>query len=86
MQVSEHVTGQVTAILGPELCERVRLKAEQMNVSLSVAVAVLVRLGLEAQAQRERELEKLVCDFRSREDPTASKHLGEELGRTLFGR
>ncbi|HEV3036964.1 MAG TPA: hypothetical protein VHA33_04170 [Candidatus Angelobacter sp.] len=59
--------------------------AKHRRLSSNRVLLELVELGLEARKQREKAFFELAERFRDAKDPHEVQHLGDELGRFVFG-
>jgi predicted transcriptional regulator len=78
-----HVRRSVT--LPPKIAKQVETLARQRSLSDNRVLVELIEQGIEAQKQKEKAFFQLAERFRSASDPEQVKHLGDELGRFVFG-
>ncbi|HZR55294.1 MAG TPA: hypothetical protein VFA74_00355 [Terriglobales bacterium] len=80
---AKHVRRSVT--LPPRIAKEVEILAKQRALSDNRVLIELIEQGIEAQKQKEKAFFQLAERFRSASDPEQVKHLGDELGRFVFG-
>ena len=83
MAVSKQIRRSVT--LPPQVDKQIEKIARHRRLSGNRVLVELVELGLEARKQKEKEFFELAERFRDTKDPAEVKHLGDELGRFVFG-
>jgi hypothetical protein len=59
--------------------------AKQRRLSENRVLVELIEQGIETRQRKEREFFDLAERFRVASDPEQVKHLGDELGRFVFG-
>lgn len=79
----KHVRRSVS--LPPKVAKQVETLAKQRALSDNRVLVELIEQGIEAQKQKEKEFYQLAERFRAASDPEQVKHLGNELGRFVFG-
>jgi hypothetical protein len=67
------------------LAEQVERIAKKRRLSDNRVLVELVEQGLEAQKEKEKTFFALAERFRAAADPDEVKHLGDEMGRFVFG-
>jgi hypothetical protein len=67
------------------LAEQVERIAKKKRLSDNRVLVELVEQGLEAQKEKEKAFFALAERFRAAADPKEVKHLGDEMGRFIFG-
>jgi hypothetical protein len=83
MATNKQVRRSVT--LPPQVDRQIETIARNRRLSGNRVLVELVELGLEARKQKEKAFFELAERFRSSNDPTEVKQLGDELGRFVFG-
>lgn len=83
MATSKQVRRSVT--LPSRLAEQVDRMAKKRRLSDNRVLVELIEQGLEARKQREKAFFDLAEQFRAAEDPAEAKHLGDKMGRLIFG-
>ncbi|MGB8114196.1 MAG: hypothetical protein WCF22_10500 [Candidatus Sulfotelmatobacter sp.] len=83
MQSTKQVRRSVT--LPARLAKQVQRIAKKMRLSDNRMLVELVERGLEAQKEKEKKFFALAERFRTTSDPKEIKHLGDEMGRFIFG-
>lgn len=83
MTTAKQVRRSVT--LPTRLAEQVERIAKRRRLSDNRVLVELVEQGLEAQKAKEKAFFALAERFRAAVDPKEVKHLGDELGRFMFG-
>ena len=83
MATQKQVRRSVT--LPPQIERQIESIARNRRLSGNRVLVELVELGLEARKQKEKAFFELAERFRSAENPTEIKQLGDELGRFIFG-
>jgi predicted transcriptional regulator len=71
--------------LPPKIAKQVETLAKQRDLSDNRVLVELIEQGIEAQKQKEKAFYQLAERFRAASDPEQVKHLGNELGRFVFG-
>jgi hypothetical protein len=71
--------------LPPEIDRQVDIMAKKRRLSDNRVLIDLIELGIEAQKQKENAFFDLAERFRAASDPEEVKHLGDQLGRFVFG-
>jgi hypothetical protein len=64
---------------------RLETLKKQRDLSDNRVLVELIEQGIEAQKQKEKNFYQLAERFRAASDPEQVKHLGNELGRLVFG-
>jgi metal-responsive CopG/Arc/MetJ family transcriptional regulator len=83
MAATKQVRRSVT--LPSRLAEQVERIAKKRRLSDNRVLVELVEQGLEAQKEKEKAFFALAERFRTAADPDEVKHLGDEMGRFIFG-
>jgi len=83
MAVNKQVRRSVT--LPSQVDRQIETLARRRRLSGNRVLVELLELGLEARKQKEKEFFALAERFRDAKDPEEVKHLGDELGRFVFG-
>ena len=83
MSTSKQVRRSVT--LPSQVDREVEAMAKRRRLSGNRVLLELVELGLEARKEKEKAFFDLAERFRNADDPKHIKHLGDELGRFVFG-
>lgn len=68
-----------------DVVKQVESMAKRRRLSDNRVLVELIEQGLEAQKQKEKAFFELAERFRAADDPAQVKHLGDELGRFVFG-
>ena len=68
-----------------DVAKQVERMAKRRRLSDNRVLVELIEQGIEAQKQKEKAFFELAERFRSAENPEDVKHLGNELGRFVFG-
>ena len=71
--------------LPADLAKQVERIAHKRRLSDNRVLVELIELGMKARTERERAFFELAERFRAATDPQQAKHLGDELGRLMFG-
>ena len=71
--------------LPPDVARKVGAIAKQRRLSDNRVLVELIEQGIETRRRKEREFFDLAERFRAASDPEQVKHLGDELGRFVFG-
>ncbi len=71
--------------LPPKIAKQIETMAKQRALSDNRVLVDLIEQGIEAQKQKEKAFFQLAERFRAASDPEQVKHLGDELGRFVFG-
>jgi predicted DNA-binding ribbon-helix-helix protein len=79
----KHVRRSVT--LPPKIARQVEALAKERDLSDNRVLIELIEQGIEARQQKEKAFFQLAERFRAAADPEQVKHLGEQLGRFVFG-
>jgi hypothetical protein len=79
----KHVRRSVT--LPPRIAKQVEGLAKRRALSDNRVLVELIEQGIEASKQKEKAFFQLAERFRAASDPEQVKHLGDELGRFVFG-
>jgi predicted transcriptional regulator len=72
--------------LPPDLARKVGRIAKQQRLSDNRMLVELIEQGIETRQRKEQEFFDLAERFRAASDPEQVKHLGDELGRFVFGK
>jgi hypothetical protein len=80
---AKHVRRSVT--LPSKIARQVDTLARQRDLSDNRVLVDLIEQGIEAQQQKEKAFFQLAERFRAASDPQQVKHLGDQLGRFVFG-
>jgi hypothetical protein len=80
---TKHLRRSVT--LPPKVAKQVETLAKQRSLSDNRVLVELIEQGIAAQKQKEKAFFQLAERFRAASDPEEVKHLGDELGRFVFG-
>jgi hypothetical protein len=83
MAVNKQIRRSVT--LPGNLDRQIETIARKRRLSGNRVLIELVELGLEARKEKEKAFFELAGRFRDSKDPVEVKHLGDELGRFVFG-
>lgn len=83
MPVTKQIRRSVT--LPHQVDKQIEAIAKNRRLSGNRVLVELVELGLEARKQKEKAFFDLAERFRDSKDPEEVKHLGDELGRFVFG-
>ena len=67
------------------IAKQVDRMAKAQRLSDNRVLVELIELGIEARKQKEKAFFELAERYRSTRDPDEAKHLGDELGRLVFG-
>ena len=68
-----------------DVAKQVESMAKRRRLSDNRVLVELIEHGIEAQKQKEQAFFELAERFRSAENPEDVKHLGDQLGRFVFG-
>ena len=68
-----------------DVVKQVETMAKRRRLSDNRVLVELIEQGIEAQKQKEKAFFELAQRFRAADDPEQVKHLGDELGRFVFG-
>ena len=68
-----------------DVAKQVESMARRRRLSDNRVLVELIEQGIEAQKQKEKAFFALAERFRAADDPEQVKHLGDELGRFVFG-
>jgi hypothetical protein len=71
--------------LPPKIARQVEALARQRALSDNRVLVELIEQGIEVQQQKEKAFFQLAERFRAASDPEQVKHLGDQLGRFVFG-
>jgi hypothetical protein len=71
--------------LPPRIAKKVETIARQRALSDNRVLVELIEQGIEAAKEKEKAFFQLAQRFRAASDPEQVKHLGNELGRFVFG-
>jgi len=83
MAISKQIRRSVT--LPSQIDRQIETIAKKRRLSGNRVLVELVELGLEARKQKEKAFFELAKRFRSTDNPTEVKQLGDEMGRFVFG-
>lgn len=83
MSATKHVRRSVS--LPAPIAKQVDRLAKRQRLSDNRVLVELIELGIEARKQKEKAFFELAQRFRTASDPAEAKHLGDELGRLVFG-
>ena len=78
-----HVRRSVT--LPSKVAKQVESLARKRDLSDNRVLVELIEEGIAARRQREKQFFQLAERFRAADDPEQIKHLGDQLGRFVFG-
>jgi predicted DNA-binding ribbon-helix-helix protein len=67
------------------LARQIERLAKRRKLSDNRVLVELIEQGIEAEKHKEKAFFALAERFRSAEDPSQAKKLGDELGRFVFG-
>jgi predicted transcriptional regulator len=88
MAVSKRASGRDvrrSVTLPPDVARKVGAIAKQRRLSDNRILVELIEQGIETRQRKEREFFDLAERFRSASEPEQVEHLGDELGRFVFG-
>ncbi len=68
-----------------KVATQIRNTAKARRLSVNRMLVELIENGMEAEKRKQKEFFDLAERFRSASDPGEAKHLGDELGRMVFG-
>ncbi len=71
--------------LPAEVAAQVRSLAKTRRLSANRILVELIESGMEAEKRKQEEFFELAERYRSTTDPKEAKHLGDQLGRMVFG-
>jgi metal-responsive CopG/Arc/MetJ family transcriptional regulator len=71
--------------LPTRLAEQVERMAKKRRLSDNHVLVELIEEGLEARREKEKAFFELAQRFRNASDPDEVKHLGDKMGRFIFG-
>jgi hypothetical protein len=71
--------------LPANVAAQVRSLAKARRLSANRMLLGLIENGIEAEKRKQQEFFDLAERFRSATDPEEIKHLGDQMGRMLFG-
>jgi hypothetical protein len=71
--------------LPPKIAKKVQTIARQRALSDNRVLIELIEEGIEARQDKEKAFFQLAEKFRAASDPDQVKHLGDQLGRFVFG-
>lgn len=71
--------------LPAQVAKQVDRLAKSRRLSDNRVLVELIELGIEARERKEKAFFELAERFRAANDPEQVKHLGEEMGRFIFG-
>jgi len=84
MKMAEKAVRQSVS-LPPRLAKQVRSMAKSRKLSANRILLELIENGLDAEKRKQQQFFALAERFRNEKDPVAANHLGDELGRMVFG-
>jgi hypothetical protein len=84
MDATEKVVRQSVS-LPANVAKRVRSMAKRRRLSANRMLVELVEEGIATQERKRQEFFDLAERFRATTDPKEVEHLGDELGRMVFG-
>ena len=88
MAVAKRTSGpdvRRSVTLPPDVARKVRAIAKQRRLSDNRILVELIEQGIETRQRKEREFFDLAERCRAASDPEQVKHLGDKLGRFVFG-
>jgi predicted transcriptional regulator len=88
MAVTKRTSGRDvrrSVTLPPDVARKVGAIAKQRRLSDNRILVELIEQGIETRQRKEREFFDLAERFRAASDPEQVKHLGDKLGRFVFG-
>jgi hypothetical protein len=71
--------------LPANIAAQVRSLAKNRRLSSNRMLVELIENGIEAEKRKQQEFFELAEAFRNASDPEEAKHLGDQLGRMVFG-
>jgi len=71
--------------LPANVAAQVRSLAKARRLSASRVLLELIENGMEAEKRKQQEFLDLAERFRNATDPKEVKHLGDQMGRMVFG-
>ena len=71
--------------LPAKLAVQVRTMAKTRRLSATRLLVELIENGIETERRKQQEFFELAERFRNEKDPEAARHLGDQLGRMVFG-
>lgn len=71
--------------LPPKVAAQVRSLAKARKLSANRMLVELIENGMESEKRKQQEFFDLAERFRSATDPEEVKHLGDQMGRMVFG-
>ncbi len=71
--------------LPANVAAQVRILAKARRLSASRMLLELIENGIEAEKRKRQEFFELAERFRNTTDPEEVKHLGDQMGRMIFG-
>jgi len=80
---TKHVRRSIT--LPAPVAQQVNRIAKRRRLSDNRVLVDLIEQGIEASRQKEKEFFQLAEKYRTASDPDQVKHLGDKLGRLVFG-
>jgi hypothetical protein len=83
MAPNKQVRRSVT--LPQQIDRQIETIARKRRLSGNRVLLELVEIGLEAREQKEKTFFELAERFRDSKNPEEAKHLGDKLGRLVFG-
>jgi len=83
MPTSKQVRRSIT--LPAQVAKQVDSLARRRRLSDNRVLVELIEEGIEAQKRKENAFFELAERFRTSKDPEEVKHLGDKLGRFVFG-
>jgi hypothetical protein len=68
-----------------EIAKQVEAISKQRRLSDNRVLVELIEQGIQAQKEKEKAFFELAKRFREARDPNDVEHLGDQLGRFVFG-
>jgi len=81
----EQKTVRQSISLPVNVATQVRAMAKTRRLSATRMLVQLIQNGIETEKRKQQEFYELADRFREANDPETAKHLGDELGRMVFG-
>jgi len=82
---SANKTVRQSVSLSANVAAQVRSMAKTRRLSSNRMLVELIENGIAAEKRKQQEFFELAERFRKATDPEEAKHLGDELGRMVFG-
>lgn len=76
---------RLSVSLPPKLARQVGSMAKRRKRSKNRMLLELIENGIDAEKRRQQQFFSLAARFREEQDPETAGHLGDELGRMVFG-